>query len=83
MFCLGVSLSKKVLRWKEICVWSWRGVEKREWNLREFFVPDLESQRVVGGSLEAVGTVRVLGSSLVAVGAVRVLWSSLVAVGTV
>ena len=46
-------------------------------------MPDMESQRVVRGSLEAVGPRRVLGSSLVAVGAMRSWWSSLVAVGTV
>ena len=46
-------------------------------------MPDMESQRVVRGSLEAVGTMRVLESSLVAVGAMRSWWSSLVAVGTV
>ena len=35
-------------------------------------MPDMESQRVVRGSLEAVGTMRVLESSLVAVGAIVV-----------
>ena len=46
-------------------------------------MPDMESQRVVRGSSEAVGTMKVLESSLVAVGAMRSGWSSLVAVGTV
>ena len=38
-------------------------MKEREWSLIEFFVPDLESQRVVGGSSEAVGTLRVLGAA--------------------
>ena len=46
-------------------------------------MPDMESQRVVRGSSEAVGTMKVLESSLVAVGAMRSGWSSLVVVGTV